>query len=101
MSCPALNLEVLPCKIGVPSLVYSLPSHRSKVNLSLGAFGHLEKVAIMYVWLVFFTFGVFYHVLLRKWRLYLRVYTYHYGVMHGGNQQHTGETNTRLGKTTQ
>ena len=44
---PALLLDMLPCSVGVPSVVTLLPSYHSKGNLSLGIFSHLEKVAIM------------------------------------------------------
>ena len=48
----ALLLEELPRNIGVPSLVNLLPRCHSKGNLSLGIFGHLEKVALIIFWSV-------------------------------------------------
>ena len=52
ISRPALLLEFLTSNIGVSSLVSLLSSQYNKGNLYLGAFGHLEKVVIMSVWLV-------------------------------------------------
>ena len=50
ISHPGLLLEVLPCNVGVISMVCLLPSHYSKGIISLGAFGCLEMAAIMPVW---------------------------------------------------
>ena len=49
---PGLLLEVLPCNVGVPSMVCLLPIYHGKGTISLGAFGHLEIMAIMFVWLI-------------------------------------------------
>ena len=61
ISHPALLLEVLSHIVRVPSLVCLLPGRYDKGNLSLGASSHLEKVAIMSVWLFYDLWGVLSH----------------------------------------
>ena len=58
INCPVLVLEASYHNVGVPFVVFLLPSSHSKGILSLGIFSRLEKAALMFNLVNCLTFGL-------------------------------------------